>query len=625
MINFINRIQNLLKKSPSYIAYRILFEIKSYLNIIKYYFIEYIPFLPMYEPSNFFISLPESKSLKDPQNYISKANEIILGQIHILGENTNFIKKIDWHSDFKVNYTWEKKYYKFYNYNHLELNNDVKIPWELSRHQFLVTVAQAYYISNHSKYLSYIEDTFNDWVSQNPTGFSINWACTMDVALRVFSWFIIWEILKDKINDSFKKKLLKHMYIHYIFISENIEKSDINGNHYLTDIVIAFVLSIFFKKKNKSKEYQKLIEKEIYNETYEEGLNFEGSIPYHRLITELFLIVEVCASNSNIEFSREFYQRYSLLFSVISFYTKPNGLCPIFGDNDNGRAFILEELNFNNHTYLLDFCNVAYGSKFKTSEFSFSKWLKYTKKKFDIFHPIKNDQILEKSGLAKLENDWGKVIIELSSLGLAGRGGHGHNDFSSFELTIGLTDVIVDTGCYCYTSNYKDRNYSRSSSAHNILTIDNHEINDFVDEKNLWHLKNQMEPRHFKSSSREITCSHESFKNIDKSIDYERKFILEENSLIIKDKLKSEKSHNFESIFILPHSAIIKFKEIDRISFKIDEKTYIIHVTSNSQITLAVEKCWISYNFGEKNDSNKLVISGSLNNNLELKYVIKEE
>ena len=50
---------------------------------------------------------------------------------------------IDWQVDFKSGYRWsEKTYYKFIKYGH-KLGVDIKVPWELSRMQYLIQLALA--------------------------------------------------------------------------------------------------------------------------------------------------------------------------------------------------------------------------------------------------------------------------------------------------------------------------------------------------------------------------------------------------------------------------------------------------------------------------------------------------
>ncbi len=71
------------------------------------------------------------------------------------------------------------------------------------------------------------------------------------------------------------------------------------------------------------------------------------------------------------------------------------------------------------------------------------------------------------------------INVRLGLVGQGGRGGHAHNDQLSVEVYISGTPIIVDSGTYCYTSDAKQRNYFRSTSAHNTLCVAGLEQNEW--------------------------------------------------------------------------------------------------------------------------------------------------
>jgi uncharacterized heparinase superfamily protein len=80
------------------------------------------------------------------------------------------------------------------------------------------------------------------------------------------------------------------------------------------------------------------------------------------------------------------------------------------------------------------------------------------------------------------------VFIDCGPVGLAGRGGHGHNDALSFEAWLAGAPVIIDRGAFVYTASFEKRNEFRSTSSHNTPGIDGAEMNRF-DPGNLWNLQ----------------------------------------------------------------------------------------------------------------------------------------
>jgi len=74
----------------------------------------------------------------------------------------------------------------------------------------------------------------------------------------------------------------------------------------LSDIVgLFFIASYFphFKNSEKiNKTYISKIEKEIFKQTYSDGMNSEGSTSYHRLVLELFAFSAIIAKNAKNKF-----------------------------------------------------------------------------------------------------------------------------------------------------------------------------------------------------------------------------------------------------------------------------------------------------------------------------------
>jgi len=89
---------------------------------------------------------------------------------------------------------------------------------------------------------------------------------------------------------------------------------------------------------------------------YPDGVDFEGSISYHRLVTELFLSATLLCLKNGIDFPRWYMNHIEKMIEFVMYYTKPDGTVPQIGDNDDGRLHILSNYgNWNrlDHRYLL--------------------------------------------------------------------------------------------------------------------------------------------------------------------------------------------------------------------------------------------------------------------------------
>jgi hypothetical protein len=617
----LKRIWNFLKKDKRYVFFRLLQEFNFRINKIRYKYPQFLVKQYMTSPLNFFSSLHSSATLKD-KSLLKVADRIESQTFDLLGSGIKTLDPINWSLDFKSDFCWTKKYCHDYDYNDLHLGNDVKVPWELSRLQFLPLLAQAHIISKDKKYLDKIEWYLKDWIKQNPFAYSINWACTMDVALRAISILLTLDLLKVNHLDTSRFSFVNdQLYLHGLFVYENLEKSDINGNHYLADLVGLLSLSVFFKKEDWKRVALKELDLEVSRQTLEDGADFEGSLPYHRLVLELFFMAYWLCKKNGIEVSSNFSDQLVKMFIFVSRYLKPTGQCPVIGDNDNGRAFILGTEDLNDHRYLVEIGQSVFPSSqmlnFPVST-DYCLWL-------GIQEPSVSREFSESwfsSNYLVDKNKEDYLFVEMSPIGLGGRGGHGHSDTASFELMIKGKDVVIDSGCYSYTSDYKRRNNFRRTEAHNIIQIDDEELFPFFNEKNLWNLKNSISSKSIRPIENGFEIQHDGYK-----CHYTRSFMsLLGNSYLIEDKLSGLRNKKVvTSRFHLHPKARAEVISPSKILISHEDLRVSFDLRSNVEFSLKIESCEISFYFGKLESSTCIVISSNVEGIMEiqLSYEIK--
>jgi hypothetical protein len=98
------------------------------------------------------------------------------------------------------------------------------------------------------------------------------------------------------------------------------------------------------------------LKEEMKFQVYPDGVDFEGSISYHRLVTELFLSTTLLSLKNGITFPEWYMDCLEKMIEFVMYYTKPDGTAPQIGDNDDGRLHILSNYGNGNrldHRYLL--------------------------------------------------------------------------------------------------------------------------------------------------------------------------------------------------------------------------------------------------------------------------------
>jgi hypothetical protein len=437
------------------------------------------------------------------ENIIKAANTICEHRFDLLGSGPiNLGWPIDWHCDFKSGFRWNPRKY------HTEIRPatypggyDLKVPWELSRCQHFAWLGQAYWLTGDEKYSHEFRAEVEDWIRQNTPEFGVNWACSMDIAIRAVNWLWGYSFFQAStvLDDVFRIAFCKSLLHHGRHIMANLERTvTFAGNHYLSDIVGLIYLGILlpeFKEAQLWREFGlKELENEMFNQVYADGGNFEASTNYHRLTTELFLSSTLLARLNGYSFSERFMRQMEKMLELIHQITKPDGTVPIIGDQDNGRLHRLKvwvdpDQEWKDFRPLLAIGSILYdrpdwftavGDNWEESVWFYGNSALVTFQKGDAgFMSRMQSNEFKDMGLYIMRADDIYVAVDLGPIGQNGYGGHAHNDTLSFELFSTGQTWIQDPGTYVYTSDYEARNMFRSTAYHNTVIFPQYEQNSF--------------------------------------------------------------------------------------------------------------------------------------------------
>ena len=411
--------------------------------------------------------------------------------------------QIDWHSDFKSGYRWDPQLFcADVPHGHLP-GVDIKVPWELSRCQHLPLLAQAYLLTKDERYPREIVAQLRDWLLQNPPSYGVNWASPMEVAIRVVNWLWAVGLASDspEITKEFFSDFLAGVLAHGRYLMNNLEmRTDgITTNHYLANLVGVLYLGLCLPELAESEGWQTFsvhaITLEMERQVLPDGVHYESSISYHRLVTEMFLSAAVLCRNNGIHLSPAFWDRLALMVEFVHAYTKPNGLAPQIGDEDDGRLHILSGYGVadpRDHRHLLALGAFLYERDdwWAAAGPCWHEALWYGAERTPRWsHPAPTSinhgdtAAFPNAGLYIMRSQDDYVLINCGPVGTRGVGSHKHNDLLAIEVHLAGEDIIIDSGSFLYTSNSEAYNSSRSTAAHSTVTIDGVEQNRFLPNK----------------------------------------------------------------------------------------------------------------------------------------------
>lgn len=569
---------------------------------------------------------------------VSDADKICSHIFNLLGSGDVYLgEKLDWHSDFKIGWRWKTNYYKKIRPSDFTPKSDIKVPWELSRCQHFITLGKAYQYTRNEKYSREFTDQVNDWINSNPPKFGVNWVCAMDVAIRAVNW--IWGFFFFKqssaLTNEFVVNFFKSMLIHGRHIMSNLEKTEISGNHYISNLVGLVYIGIMFPEFKESKQWREFGVNELINEmdrqVFNDGVDYENSTCYHRLVTELFISATLlCLMNRSMfsdgfagqKIDSEFFpfpdwymKKLEKMFEFIMYYTKPDGMAPQIGDNDNGRLHILSNYgswNILDHRYLLAIGAELFGRKDfayiadNQSEEAF--WLNKNNQPSNTNAiPIYlTSKAFIDSGFYIMRNNNLYMLIDCLTNRQNSPSGHKHNSRLSFELFAYDKTFIIDPGTYVYNADAEWRNIFRSTPYHNTTVINGKEQNEF----NAYELFSLRTNACVKINKWEITkdfdfldAQHDGYEHLNQSAIHRRQIFFDkiDGYWLIKDLVYGLDVTN-ESYFHFAPMDIISddYYSMSIRSVNTEGANIILVPVDTKGIEFSIENGWVSYSYGAK-------------------------
>lgn len=454
-----------------------------------------------------------------------------------------------------------------------ERGADPKYPWVLGRLDQLVALGQGYWIASsaedRSRHAEEAVAQMREFFRANPVGRGVHWACPMEIALRAANVAQALRMFSDapQVRDpAFCLETLAAVIEHASYVEAHLEDHlAVPNNHLVANLVGLLVVGTLLPALPGSARWMSLaargLREQVLVQVHEDGCSFEGSVPYHRLATELFSLGWIAAEAFGISLGRSYVERLRKMFSVADAYCSEAGLAPQIGDNDSGRAWPLCDRVSLDHGYLAPFgAALLSDPRLKPRWAAFpdeAAWLLGAEglARFERLLPRGGRSILSSrgGGLHVIRGGGALLAVSAGPQGQRGVGGHSHNDKLSFELHLDGRPLVVDSGTATYTRDPNLRNAFRSTAAHNTVQVDEGEQAP-MDPARLFSL-----PARGRCELRAIELGRDVQRLIarfqpDAPLTLERTFALDLRSggLVVRDQILGEGLHGFTSRLHLP-------------------------------------------------------------------------
>jgi hypothetical protein len=439
---------------------------------------------------------------------VAAAEPLMRHEFDILGSGRKPLgPRIDWQRDFKSGFRWRddvnypvwswckveevpgEEIYHGHFYS-LEDGSDLKMPWDLSSMFHLPVLGEAYLQTREARYAEELLGQLREWHQSNPYRRGVNWTCAMVAGIRLANMVYAWHLAEQHpgqsefMADTGIVSVVQHMK--FILDFMEINPSGARNNHYLNNLVGLGFGAVELAGSEEGRAVLEFVAQQLSGELLLEfsadGTNFEGSIPYHRFATESALVTAILLERNGRTLPPAARTQFERMIRFIATYTKPNGLAPQVGDNDNGRILVLHDYarqEYRDHRHILAVGTAWLGLEPPDMDLSAQSpdvvWLLGRTVPHRSPQPAVVAGLYPHNGFAVAKSAQTYLLVRCGRINAMSGGGHNHCDQLSWEYHDLGQDLVIDPGAMVYGCDPKARNEFRSTAAHNTLQLDRRE------------------------------------------------------------------------------------------------------------------------------------------------------
>ncbi|HEX7086286.1 MAG TPA: alginate lyase family protein [Vicinamibacterales bacterium] len=419
---------------------------------------------------------------------IARADRLMAGHFDLLGyQGLSFGEPIDWHLDPVNGRRAPRTHWATIDPLDAEVVGDSKVTWELSRHQWLVTLAQAYRLTGDDRYARRAVWAFRAWVADNPPGIGLNWGSSLEAAFRLIAWCWTLALLRDA--PAMTSRLQQEITTAAARQAEHVSRYlsyYFSPNTHLTGEALGLFYAGVLLPTPRARRWRELGRRILIDQSErqirQDGIYFEHATCYQRYTAEIYLHFLLLATRNTIPVPAPVTARVERLLDSLLALCRPDGGMPQIGDADGGWLLPLAVRR-------QDDCRGVFAvaaAMFDRPEYTWMAGGPAAEALWLVGHgalherkqrpPAGQPSRLFTSGYAVLRDSWERdahqLVMDVGPLGCHVSGGHGHADLLAIQVSPFGEPCIVDPGTGCYTRDLRWRHHFRSTAAHSTVVVD---------------------------------------------------------------------------------------------------------------------------------------------------------
>jgi hypothetical protein len=365
---------------------------------------------------------------------------------------------------------------------------DHKVIWEINRHQYFITLGQAWLYSKDERWPKLFVQHVRSWLAENPPTIGINWASSLEVSYRAIAWIWALRLMGDApgITDTVAPAMIESLAAHGKHLARYLSTYFSPNTHLTGEALGLLYIGTQCPMLADAEEWRRLgsevLERSLAQQVLADGVYFEQATQYHRYTIEIYLHYLLLTRATSMRQEGKIESSLHRMYDVLLALTRPDGTIPLIGDDDGGRLLPVDARAPDDVRSLLAVGAVLLGRSdlawVGRGDDAMLCWL------LGPTSPESRDALLStapaarsiaftEGGLYVMRDGWdsaaGHLTVDAGPHGALSYG-HSHADALSVGIAVGGRPLFVDAGTFTYVG--PERDAFRTTAAHNTVEID---------------------------------------------------------------------------------------------------------------------------------------------------------
>ncbi len=421
---------------------------------------------------------------------LARADRIVSGTFDVLGlEGLSYGSPVDWQRDPIADKSAPRVHWSRVPYLDPDVVGDHKVTWEVNRHQWFVSLAQAWQLTKDARYPACAARLLQEWLAANPPKIGINWCSALELAFRAQSWIHGLRLMggSPDLPLELVRALVSSAAMHAQHIERNLSTWFSPNTHLTGEALALLSIGSAWPDLPGAIRWRRLgwniLCEQLPRQVREDGVYFEQSAWYQAYTVDFYVLAIAWARMANFDVPEFVLLRVQSAARALRAIAHPDGTIVRLGDDDGGHTLRLTGRPPDDVTDTLWRAATLFDDDALippvVGGVAALLWLEGA--------PVHDRMsrrrpgampgyvalrqggwfVLTEPGRTPSEDHW--LVFDAGTHGVPPHA-HSHADALTLDLSVHGVPLLIDPGTGAYVGEWRTR--FRSTRAHNTVTVD---------------------------------------------------------------------------------------------------------------------------------------------------------